>query len=83
MSRKKSVQNIPSSVTIKCPHCSKNFRIAVETDKNIYFLDCKYCKQKIETPKMRCCIVCSFSKKKCPTSLIEQAKMKGLDIKIK
>ena len=78
---KKRVIKIPSKATIKCPHCGKNTRISLFQDSAIYFLDCKKCKQRIETPPAHCCLVCAFSKKQCPQSLIMEAKMKNLEIK--
>jgi len=80
MSRKKRVI-IPNSATIKCPHCSKNTRVSLFNDTYIGNLTCKKCKQKIETPPAHCCVVCAFSKKKCPQSLILEAKIKNLEIK--
>jgi len=80
MSKKKRVL-ISSSATIKCPHCSKNSRISLFDDTYIGNLVCKKCKQNIETPPAHCCVVCAFSKKKCPQSLILEAKMKNLEIK--
>ena len=81
MSRKKRVIIVPSSVTIKCPHCSKSSKISLFNDTYIGNLVCKKCKQNIETPPAHCCVVCAFSKKKCPQSLILEAKMKNLEIR--
>lgn len=78
---KKRQVKIPSSATIKCPHCSKNSRVSLSEDKFLGSLECKKCKQKIETPPAHCCVICAFSKKKCPQSLIMEAKMKNLEIK--
>lgn len=80
MSRKKVVK-IPKTATIKCPHCGKGNRVPVSENENIYFLECKKCRQRIETPQSKCCLVCAFSKKKCPASLMREALMKGLEIR--
>ena len=72
---------IPSSATVKCPHCGKSFRVELDKDKFLGNLECKKCKQKIETPLAYCCVVCAFSGKKCPSSLIMEARMKNLEIK--
>ncbi|MBU3913591.1 MAG: hypothetical protein KKB21_00425 [Nanoarchaeota archaeon] len=77
--RKKRVV-IPKSATINCPHCSKKSRVNLSEDTFLGILECKKCKQKIETPPAHCCVVCAFSAKRCPQSLVLEAKMKGLDI---
>lgn len=81
MGRRKRVVKIPSRATIKCPHCSKNSRVSLSEDKFLGSLECKKCRQKIETPPSHCCVICAFSNKKCPQSLLMEAKMKGLEIK--
>lgn len=81
MGRKKKQVTIPKTATVKCPHCGKSSRIRLEEDKFLGNLECGKCKQKIETPPAYCCVVCAFSKKKCPQSLILEARMKGLEIK--
>jgi len=80
MGRKKVIR-IPKTATIKCPLCGARSRIRVEHDKQIYFFECKKCKQRIETPQMRCCIICAFSNKKCVPSLTAEARQKGLEIR--
>lgn len=78
MSKKRTIK-IPRSATLKCPHCGKNTRISLFPDTNLYFLDCKKCKQKIETPTSHCCAICAFSNKKCPSSLIIDAKKRNIE----
>lgn len=78
---KKRQVKIPVSATIRCPHCGKNSRVKLQEDTFLGSLECKKCRQKIETPPAHCCIVCAFSTKKCPQSLVLEAKMKGLEIK--
>ena len=80
MSRKK-VMLIPKIATIKCPFCGKGTRVDVSPEKNIYFLDCDKCKNRMETPQSKCCLVCAFSKKRCPASLMREAQMKGLELR--
>lgn len=81
MGRKKLIQKIPKSVIIKCPHCTEKIKIKISQDSGVFFLDCKKCKQKITTPITQCCIICAFSDKKCPRSLMIEARAKGLEIK--
>ncbi len=80
MSRKRVVK-IPNSAAIKCPHCGKKTRVPVFPETNTYFLDCKKCKQKIETPPAHCCLICAFSNKKCPESLLMEARTKNLEVR--
>lgn len=72
---------IPKSATIKCPSCGKGTRIKLDCEKFLGNLECKKCKTMIQTPPAHCCIVCAFSKQKCPQSLVLEAKMKNLEIK--
>ncbi len=78
---RKRVVKIPDSATIKCPHCGRNSRISLSEDRFLGNIECKKCKNKIETPPAHCCLICAFSKKQCPQSLIMEAKMKNLEIK--
>ena len=77
---KKRIQKIPSSVKIKCPHCGKKNMIAMPKE-NIYFFDCKKCKKKLETPPMKCCIVCAYSASQCLPNLLREAHRKHLEIR--
>ena len=79
--QKKSHIKIPKTVLIKCPFCGKRNRIKTSIERQIYFIECKGCKKKIQTPITRCCLICAFSNKKCPSSLIREAKTKNLKIK--
>jgi Zn ribbon nucleic-acid-binding protein len=78
---KKRIAKIPKTATIKCPLCGKGNRLAVSANDNVYFHECRKCKQRIETPQSKCCLVCAFSKTKCPASLLREAQMKGLEIR--
>jgi hypothetical protein len=77
---KKKIQKIPKSIKIKCPNCGKNNLIAMPKEC-IYFLDCKKCKKKIETPQMQCCIVCTYSKSQCVPNLLREAHRKNLEVR--
>jgi peptide subunit release factor 1 (eRF1) len=80
MGRKKKFLSVAKSVKIKCPHCGKNTLIEMPKEC-IYFLDCKKCKNKIETPKMKCCIVCSYSNTACVPNLLREASRKSLEVR--
>ena len=55
---------ISQSATLKCPNCGKKSRIKVP-EGSIYVFECRKCKSKIETPPAKCCIICTYSSKKC------------------
>jgi Zn ribbon nucleic-acid-binding protein len=80
MGRKRIIK-IPKTAAIKCPLCGEKSRIAVPREGTVYFFECKKCKQRVETPPMRCCIICAFSTKKCISSLLAEARQKGLEIR--
>lgn len=80
MERKKIIK-IPKSVIIKCPKCNSNSRLKVDGDRSPQFFECKKCKEIINTPVSKCCIICSYSNKKCPSSLFMEAFSKKLKIK--
>jgi ssDNA-binding Zn-finger/Zn-ribbon topoisomerase 1 len=79
---KKRIQKIPSRVNVKCPKCGKNNRLEVPRDRLVNFLQCKHCKEITTTPFASCCIVCAFSKYKCPTNLLIEAKAKNLEVRM-
>ena len=80
MAKKKSV-TIYRRITVKCPFCGKNQRVDAPEDRLLTSLECNKCKQKISTPIMKCCIICAFSKKRCPQGLLMEAKIKHLEIR--
>lgn len=82
MGAKKKVQKIPKKVNIKCPKCSAVNRIGVPLENLVNFLQCKKCGEITTTPTASCCIICAFTKKKCPTNLLIEAKAKGLEIRM-
>jgi Zn ribbon nucleic-acid-binding protein len=56
---------VATAATLTCPNCSKRSRLKVPADSTIYSFECGKCKSKIETPPARCCIICTYTKKKC------------------
>ena len=81
MGRKKSVIKIPLQVIIKCPFCENKMKIKVPANSSVHSLECKKCKQMIQTPITKCCLICAFSNKKCPDELLQEAHAKGLEIR--
>lgn len=83
MGRKKSVQKIPNSVILVCPHCSKGTKANVSIENCPQFYVCPKCKQEVRRPMSQCCVICAFSKnrKPCPRTLYAEAKVRGLEIK--
>ncbi len=80
---KKSVQKIPKSVILVCPHCKKGTSAKVCVDFSPQSYVCPKCKQEVKTPVSGCCVVCSFSKSgtKCPRELYMKAKVRGWEIR--
>jgi phage FluMu protein Com len=81
MGAKKRIQKIPKVVNVKCPKCSAINRLNVPADTLINFLQCRKCKEITTTPITSCCIICAFTKYKCPTNLLIEAKAKGLEVR--
>ncbi|MEM2956483.1 MAG: GDCCVxC domain-containing (seleno)protein [Candidatus Pacearchaeota archaeon] len=79
MGRKRIIK-IPKSVKIKCPHCGKKNLIKMPKE-NIYFFECKKCKNKIETPQSQCCILCAYSNSRCYNELIRTAQRNELEVR--
>ena len=79
---RKRILRIPNSVKIKCPHCGKNNQIPFSKE-SVFKMECRNskCKQQIETPIMHCCLICAYSKKKCYTQMMLEAKTKNLEVK--
>lgn len=49
----------------KCPKCGFEEDIEIPTNKCLIFYTCKNCKTLIKTPEGSCCIICSYTNKKC------------------
>jgi hypothetical protein len=81
MGRKKSVQKIPKSALLKCPHCSKKTRAIVDVDNCPQKYICPKCKQEVRNPLTSCCVICAFSNKKCPRTLFARARVKGWELR--
>jgi Zn ribbon nucleic-acid-binding protein len=80
MARKKTMK-IPKRVSVKCPNCSGKKRVEVSAEKGMNYFDCEGCGQNVKTPITKCCIICAFSDKKCPSSLVMEAKIKKLELR--
>ena len=80
MAHKKYVK-IPRVVAIVCRQCGKKSKRAAPDKGSPQFFDCDMCGQRMVTPVSACCIICAYTKKKCPASLIMEAKIKGLEIR--
>jgi predicted nucleic acid-binding Zn ribbon protein len=81
MGRKKSVQRIPKSAMLKCPHCSQRTRAIVDVDNCPQKYTCPKCNQEVRNPLTSCCVICAFSNKKCPRTLLAQARVKGWELR--
>ena len=81
MGARKRILKIPKRVTIKCPNCNYKNRLDVPENELLNSFECKNCKQLIKTPTVQCCIICAFSKTKCPYNLKIQARAKGLELR--
>lgn len=64
--------------TIKCPFCEKRQRVLVPEDKCLVTHECKYCKKTIIPPVHNCCIICAYSKIKCPVSKSNKKEIKKI-----
>ncbi len=49
-----------------CPECGGKEKIEVPENVCVAFKICKHCGKKISAKKDSCCIICSYSDKKCP-----------------
>jgi len=81
MGRKKSVQKIPKSVVLTCPHCAGRSKALVSIDNCPQSFVCPKCNQGVRNPITQCCVICAFSGKKCPRSLYMNARVKGLELR--
>ena len=78
---KKRIQKIPKTALLKCPNCSGLIKARVSIDNCPQSFICPKCEKEIKNPITSCCVICAFSKKKCPRSLYMEAKVKGLEIR--
>lgn len=80
MPRKKKKQKIPTTVILKCPHCKKGTKAKVSINYSPQKYICPKCKKEVVTPITQCCVICAYSKTKCPRQLYMEAKTKDLEI---
>lgn len=78
---KKRVQKIPKTAMLTCPHCSKKSKALVSIDNCPQSFVCPKCNQEVRNPITQCCVICAYSKKKCPRTLYMNAKVKGLELR--
>lgn len=79
---KQRIIKIPKIVSITCPNCKKICKRKVPDDQSSpQVFDCDKCNTQTRTPITSCCIICAFTNKKCPYSLKQKAKRKGLEIR--
>ncbi|MDP3882074.1 MAG: hypothetical protein Q8Q31_04340 [Nanoarchaeota archaeon] len=82
MGRKKSFVKISKVASIKCLNCGEVSKRKIPKDSSPQYFDCDKCGQRTQTPVASCCIICAFTGKKCTPSLMMDAKIKGLEIRI-
>jgi len=78
---KKRYIKIPRVISIKCRNCGKISRRKAENNECPQYFDCDKCGQRMFTPPSSCCIICAFTGKKCPASLVMESKTKGWGIR--
>ena len=81
MGRSKTIAKIPKTVILSCPDCTQKQRLAVSLESSPQSYVCKHCEQEIKTPQAQCCVICTFSGKKCPYSVKMNAFSKGLQLR--
>jgi hypothetical protein len=52
-------------VTIKCPKCGADINIEVPKNACVAVAKCEKCGEQLCTKKGECCVICSYSEKKC------------------
>ena len=80
MARKK-IQKIPKNVMLKCPSCSGKSKAIVSVDNCPQQFICPKCDFEVRSPLTQCCVICAFSGKSCPRTLLMEAKVKGLELR--
>ena len=81
MGRKKKIQKIPKNVMLKCPFCSEKSKAIVDIENCPQKFTCPKCNEEVRNPLTSCCVICAFSGKKCPRTLLMEAKSKGLELR--
>lgn len=54
---------------LTCPHCGEGQEVTIPTDACLHFHKCEHCGEMITPKEEDCCVVCSYSDKKCPVSI--------------
>lgn len=80
MSRKRIIK-LPKTVMLKCPLCLEESKAIVDIENCPQSYTCPKCEALVRNPITKCCVICAFSNKKCPSSLVMEAKIKGLEIR--
>lgn len=52
-------------VTIKCPKCGADINIEVPKNACVAVAKCEKCGKQLCTKEGECCVICSYSEKKC------------------
>lgn len=78
---RKRIMKIPKSVMLLCPHCKQKTKAMVSVDMCPQNYECPKCKQIVHTPIAECCVICAYSGKKCPRTLLMHARAKGLELR--
>lgn len=55
---------------LKCPSCGHIEEIEIPEKQCLQFHKCKKCGKLISTPQNSCCVICSYSDKKCKVSKV-------------
>lgn len=52
---------------LKCPHCGNIMKVKIPKDRCLIYFKCSKC-HKLIMSFDKCCVICSYSDKKCPVS---------------
>ncbi|MBI2040774.1 MAG: hypothetical protein HYT16_01605 [DPANN group archaeon] len=55
-----------AKATFVCPECKASYKMDIPKDVCVGFTFCKACGKRILAKKGDCCVICSYSDKKCP-----------------
>ncbi len=78
---KKRVQKIPKQAILVCPFCSEKNKARVSIENCPQSFVCPKCEKEVKNPIARCCVICAFSKSKCPRTLYMEAKVRRLELR--
>ena len=57
-----------AKANLTCPFCDKEQDVEIPTDACLAFHKCEQCGKVIAPKAGECCVVCSWSDERCPTS---------------